>query len=124
MTKPLALVFYERLLPGSRLVNRLQDLGYRVQTITEAGTLAGQARSETPLVIVMDMQSARGDMGAVIQEIRKNAGTAHIPILAFAESKNKELQTAATLAGANLVAVDDAVIPQLPHLLEQILMLE
>src|SRR5438445_9362650 len=33
MTTPLALVFYENLLPGSQLVNRLQDLGYRVQTI-------------------------------------------------------------------------------------------
>jgi len=26
MTQPLALVFYEKLLPGSQLVNRLQDL--------------------------------------------------------------------------------------------------
>ena len=39
MTKPLALVFYERLMPGSQLVNGLQDLGYRVLAITEAALL-------------------------------------------------------------------------------------
>ena len=37
MTQPLALVLYERLLPGSQLVNRLQDLNYRVQVIADAG---------------------------------------------------------------------------------------
>ena len=34
MTQPLALVFYEKLMPGSQLVNRLQDLNYRVQAVT------------------------------------------------------------------------------------------
>lgn len=124
MTKPLALVFYERLMPGSRLVNRLQDLGYRVTTVTEAKGLAAQARSEPPLVIVMDLQSSFADMSTVILEIKNSAETGHVPILGFMESKNKDLQTAAVAAGAALVAVDDAVIPQLPHLLEQILTIE
>src|SRR5262245_49139849 len=35
MTEPLALVVYEKLLPGSQLVNRLQDLKYRVQTVAD-----------------------------------------------------------------------------------------
>ena len=35
MTQPLALVWYEKLMPGSKLVNRLQDLGYRVLTAPE-----------------------------------------------------------------------------------------
>ncbi len=39
MTEPLALVLYERLLPGSQVVNRLQDLRYRVQTVAEARLL-------------------------------------------------------------------------------------
>ena len=40
MTQPLALVLYEKLLPGSQLVNRLQDLNYRVQTIADAASAA------------------------------------------------------------------------------------
>ena len=39
MTQPLALVVYEKLLPGTQLVNRLQDLHYRVQAVTDADTL-------------------------------------------------------------------------------------
>ena len=40
MTEPLALVVYEKLLPGSQIVNRLQDLNYRVQTISDPALLA------------------------------------------------------------------------------------
>ena len=40
MSQPLAVVFYERLMPGSQLVNRLQDLNYRVLAINNAALLA------------------------------------------------------------------------------------
>ena len=39
MTRPLALFVYERLLPAGQLVNRLQDLGYRVQSLEDPATL-------------------------------------------------------------------------------------
>ena len=39
--QPLALVLYEKLLPGTQLVNRLQDLNYRVQTVNDAALLTG-----------------------------------------------------------------------------------
>ena len=42
MIQPLALVFYERLLPGSQVVNRLQDMRYRVQVVGDpAGLVKG-----------------------------------------------------------------------------------
>ena len=51
MKQPLALVFYERLLPGTQLVNRLQDLHYRVQTIESAEALPEAAREAMPMVL-------------------------------------------------------------------------
>ena len=45
MTQPLALVLYEKLLPGSQLVNRLQDLNYRVQAIADAEPAGGMRRA-------------------------------------------------------------------------------
>jgi hypothetical protein len=39
MTQPPALVCCERLMPGSRLVNKLQDLNYRVQTVNGPGSV-------------------------------------------------------------------------------------
>src|SRR3954471_11529819 len=62
MTKPLALVFYERLMPGSQLVNRLQDLGYRVSTCTDLACVLAQAETELPMVLVMDLTSDHGDV--------------------------------------------------------------
>ena len=43
MTQPLALFFTRRLMPGSQLVNRLQDLKYRVQTVNDLGVVQQRA---------------------------------------------------------------------------------
>ena len=121
MTKPLALVVYENLLPGSQLINRLQDLGYRVQTLACLGDIGGQAVQEKPLLIIIDLSSSAGDPCAAIRELKANAATAHIPILAFSGPKHVSLHTAAHEAGATLVANEAAVLAQLPELLEQLL---
>src|SRR5881398_3167171 len=98
MTTPLALVFYERLLPGSQLVNRLQDLGYRVQTISDVQTLVRQALQEKPLILVT--------------------------VLAFTELKNEKMQASAAAAGTTIVAGNEAILDQLPQLLDQALQVE
>lgn len=123
MTTPLALVFYENLLPGSQLVNRLQDLGYRVQTIDDLKTLVVQAVREKPLVIVSDLAAAQSDVCAVIRELKRNSETKHIPVIAFSDMKDEQLP-AATAAGATIVAGSGAILDQLPELLEQALRVE
>ena len=55
MTQPLALVIYERLLPGSQIVNRLQDLNYRVQVIADAGSLVECAERVSPMLVLADL---------------------------------------------------------------------
>ncbi|MDB6037528.1 MAG: hypothetical protein JWM99_1369 [Verrucomicrobiales bacterium] len=124
MTKPLALVFYEELLPGSQLVNRLQDLGYRVQTVVQLGELLTAAEKEKPMVLLMDLKAASGDIAGAIRQIKSGPQTSHLPILAFTGKKNRELQKSATAAGASLVAFDDAILKQLPQLLEQVLQVD
>jgi CheY-like chemotaxis protein len=121
MTKPLAVIFYERLMPGSQLVNRLQDLGYRVSHCADLSCLVSQAQKELPMVIVTDLTSDRGDVNAAIKDLRGGEQTAHIPIIGFTSKANKKAQNAAVEAGAKLVAVDEAILPQLPQLLEQAL---
>src|SRR3989442_450923 len=51
MTQPLALVLYERLLPGTQLVNRLQDLNYRVQTLSDPALLVDCAKQAKPMIV-------------------------------------------------------------------------
>jgi PleD family two-component response regulator len=121
MTKPLALVYYERLMPGTQLVNRLQDLGYRVLTLTEPSLLMETARKEHPLVALVDLVTNRANICSIIKEMKDDEETAHIPVVGFAAQKDQKLHTDATRAGATLVAYDDALLPQLPHLLEHAL---
>ena len=119
--KPLALVFYERLLPGSQLANRLSDLGYRVHTIEEAALILETARQQKPIVLLMDLVTRRANICEIIKEVRRNEETSHVPIIGFATQNNPQIQEEAVKAGATLVAIDDALLPQLPHLLEQAL---
>jgi len=124
MTQPLAFVHYDSLLPGSQLANRLRDLGYRVSTVPDAALLVSQAEAEKPMVVVMELVESSVDICARLGELKQNPATSHIPVIAYFSPKNKDLQSAATQAGANLVASDAALLGQLPRLLEQVLEVE
>jgi PleD family two-component response regulator len=121
MTQPLALVLYEELLPGSQLVNRLQDAGYRVQTVPAADALVASAEQEKPMIVLADLASTRVKVPEVIGQLRQNTATSHIPVIAFADEKEAELQTAARDAGATLVVNDAAILTHLQQFLEEAL---
>jgi CheY-like chemotaxis protein len=121
MTKPLALILYENLLPGSKLVNRMQDLGYRVQTLTDPAVLAETAERQKPMLIITDLTSKQADVCGAIEAMKSRAVTGHVPVIAFTSQKNQKLLSEATKAGANLVASSTALLDQLPQLLEQVL---
>lgn len=121
MVKPLALVFYERLLPGSQLGNRLNDLGYRVQVLEEPSLILETARQQKPIILLIDLGTRKGSICSIIQEVRADGETSHLPIIGFASQQNQKIQDDAVKAGATLVAIDDALLPQLPHLLEHAL---
>lgn len=124
MTRPLALVVYEKLMPGSQLVNRLRDLDFRVQPLTDANQLRGTAKSEGPMLIFADLEWSHTDMCAIIANLRRDPDTNHIPILAFADESAEKLQTASRKAGATVAVSNTALLTQLPHLLEEALRLE
>jgi CheY-like chemotaxis protein len=124
MTKPLALLVYERLLPGSQLVNRLQDLGYRVLALNDLQLLVPQARQEKPLLALVDLAFRNTDACAAIRHLRGASETAHVPVIAFCDPAQLELQKAARAAGATLIAASDGILDQLPALLEQALQVD
>ena len=124
MTQPLILCLYERLLPAGQLVNRLQDLGYRVQSIGDAGTLMEQAEHEKPLLVMADLEPPQKQVCAAIAHLKKNSATAHIPIIAFASGRNPSIQEEARTAGATLVVNDSAILVHLDQFLEQALQVD
>ena len=124
MTQPLALLIYENLLPGSQLVNRLRDLGYRVQTGFSPGELLPLVRDQKPLVVLAEVASASSMIVAAIRGLRAAPDARHVPVIAFSESTTTELQSMAREAGATLVVASDGMLEQLPVLLSQALEVE
>jgi CheY-like chemotaxis protein len=124
MTQPLALVLYEKLLPGSQIVNRLQDLNYRVQAIAEASRLVECAEQAKPLLVLADLESTRDNVCAVLARLKQNPATKHLPVIAFSPEVAAELQAAAQAAGATLVVSETAILNHLPQILDQALQVE
>ena len=124
MTKPLAFVLYEAILPGSQIVNRLQDMGYRVQTVSDPRSLTALAALERPMIVLADLHSSSANVPEAIRDLRANPETSHIPVLGFVAPEHQELQEAAASAGATLVAGSTEILDQLPELLDQALVVD
>ncbi len=121
MTQPLALVVYEKLLPGSQLVNRLQDLHYRVQAIADAEKLVECAEQAKPMLVLADLESTRNNVCAALARLKQNAATQHLPVIAFSGDSAGELQAAARAAGVTLLVSEAAILSQLAECLDQAL---
>jgi CheY-like chemotaxis protein len=123
MTQPLALVFYEKLMPGSQLANKLRDLNYRVLTASNPTAFHSCARDERPLVAIVDL--AGGDaVCSVIAALNADAATRHIPVIAFAGKNAVEMMEKAGETGAELAVSEAAIANHLPELLNQALHME
>ncbi len=122
--QPLVLLIYERLMPGSQLVNRLQDAGYRVRTVDNPQLLADQASREKPLFILADAYSRHDLICKAIASLKKTPATSHIPVIAIAAPADAELQAVARAAGATLVVSEAAAQLHLKEIVEQALLLD
>jgi len=121
MTQPQALLLYEKLLPGSQLGNRLQDLGWRVQTVHDVAALPQTAEEQKPLIVFADLLSTRGDICQGITSLRSHEPTKHIPVVAFTADQDQAVFDRAIAAGATLVVSDAAVLQHLSQFIDQAL---
>ncbi len=124
MKQPLALLLYEKLLPGGQLVNRLQDMGYRVQPVPGPADLLPTAEREMPMLAFIDLEPRFEAICEAIARLRGNRPTSHIPVIAFAGQQNAQAHEKARQAGATLVVNDSALLLHLNQFLEQALHVE
>jgi CheY-like chemotaxis protein len=122
MTKPLALVLYERLMPGSQLVNKLQDLGYRTETLNDAKALVEHAEKAKPMLVLVDLEPASANVSQALSRLKENSTTAHLPIIAFCADNSADLPSMAK--AATLVVTDTALVTHLPEFLQQALQVD
>ncbi len=125
MTRPLALVFYENLLTGNQVMNRLDELGYRVSPVHDLSLLPNQAAQEKPIVLLLEMGAMLERVCAAIRGLRAGPATVHLPVLAYMGELDATLAAraseAAEDAGANVVAQQPGLMAQIEELLDQAL---
>ena len=124
VSQPLALVLYEKLTPGSQLINRLQDMKYRVHPLGNPADLLSVSSEMKPLVIFADLDMPGTDVLGAVTRLRQNSTTAHIPVILLADEITDELNDKFKSSGATVTATDAAVLTHLPQLLEQALRVE
>jgi CheY-like chemotaxis protein len=124
MAEPLALVLYTRLLPGSQLVNRLQDLKYRVQTLAEPSLLVQTAQESKPMVVLADLDAGSGNVCEAVARLKQDPSTRHLPVIAFGAENAPELQAAAQAAGVALIVGEVALVNHLTQILDQALQVD
>lgn len=122
MTKPLALVLYERLMPGSQLVNKLQDLGYRTETLNNPKSLLEHAEKSKPLLVIADLEPTSANVSQALSRLKENSATSHLPIIAFCADNSTDLPNAAK--AATLVITDSAIVTHLPLFLDRALQVD
>jgi PleD family two-component response regulator len=124
MVEPLALVLYEKLLPGTQLVNRLQDLKYRVEIINDPAKLVLCAEQVKPILVFVDVEASPAGTCSAVSALKKNADTRHLPVIAFAREDTAELRKSAETAGVSLFVTESAIVHHLPQLLDQALQID
>ena len=119
MTQPLALVYFQSPLSGNQLVNRLQDLNYRVQAVGSTAELASQSRTTGVMLVLADVEGTGPELIQTIRTMRENEATCHLPIVAFAGSKT-DLDSAQQ-AGSTMAVDTTALLMHLSVVLDQAL---
>lgn len=121
VTQPLALLLYERLLPGSQLVNRLQDLGYRVSTVAGPTALVESCIREKPILLIVDVRDGDDRTPNALRQLAQNTETNHVAVIATVPSKSPAVEESVRQAGVKLVVYDNVILAHLEQFIEQAL---
>jgi CheY-like chemotaxis protein len=124
MTQPLALVLYERLLPGTQVVNRLQDLNYRVQTVADPALLEDSAQQVKPMLVLVDLAGTRDKVCAAVLRLKQNPATSHLPVIGFMAEGAPTERAASMPPGITLMVSDAAILNHLSECLDRALQVE
>ena len=124
MKKPLAVLLHEKLMPGSQLASKLEELDYRVLTLLDPADLAETVRREQAMVVLADLSNRRGDVLRAVASLQRDTATAHVPVIAYAAHEDEKQRESALQAGVRVMATDATILPHLPQFLEHALRLD
>jgi CheY-like chemotaxis protein len=103
------------------LSRRLLKKGYEVVMAFDGGAGLDMARSEAPDLILMDMSLPVMDGWTATQEIKKDAGTRHIPVIALTAHAMASDRDKALAAGCDDYDTKPIELPRLLGKIEALL---
>ena len=118
---PVLLLAADDLMFPSRIREAVRPLGYTLRVAASAAAVRDNARSEPPLAILVNLNARRLDAAGLIRDLKADAATRAIPLLAFAGHVETAKNDAARAAGADMVAANSSVSLHLPKLLARLL---
>ena len=105
------------LLFAARIRDAAAAAGRPVIMFTARDDVVGRVRAERPALVIIDLDARWLDGAAVIAALKREGGTAAIPVIAFAAHVRAEVLAAARGAGADRVLARSGFVRQLPGLL-------
>ena len=121
-TEAILLLAADDLLFTSRVESAVRPLPYTLRTAASPDKIREIAAADPPpAAILVSLSARRFDPNALIRDLKSDAATRDIPLLAFAGHVEKDKHTAARAAGADVTAANSSVSQHLPRLLARLL---
>jgi CheY-like chemotaxis protein len=121
MNEPLALLLCHRGVVAAQLVQRLETLHYRLASVPAPTDLTLAAEGQRAMVAFVDVDGLNESVLSAIRRLRTSSGTAHIPVIAFAQELDDAMLARVLDSGATCAVVETAVLEHLSHLLNRVL---
>lgn len=113
-----ALALVADLIFASRIRGVAALVGAPVTTVGTPEALLQRARTETPQLILIDLDARAGDAAGLISELKQDPNLAQVRVIAFGSHLEREALQAARAAGADRVLARSAFVRELHSLLE------
>jgi CheY-like chemotaxis protein len=121
VNEPLALLLCERGLIATQLTQRLEALRYRLHVVGKSPEMVAAARSEKAMIILADVEGNPVEVVQALAQLRADAATAHIPVIAFAREMDDQTQADLVARGATMAVNEVAILSHLAQLLDRAL---
>ena len=121
MNEPIALLLCGRALIATQLEERLVALRYRTRVVSTPADLIAVAEQAKAMVVLADIEGAPEPVLAVLEKLRTNPVTAHIPTIGFVREADAGTQAALLARGVAPVVSEAAMLSHLPQLLDRAL---
>jgi CheY-like chemotaxis protein len=111
--------FVQDLFFSSRIAEALRKAGRPAIIEAKPDAFVERVRATAPALVLIDLGIRGADWESAVAQLRADATTADVPILAFGPHRDLEARDRALAAGCADVVANSKLVADLPHLIER-----